>query len=117
MGANLLGVHCALAIRDVFEAFEQHVDGIFGQAMIGDRRLQVVTHVLERLLKGRAARVFAHDQNARLAADAGGVHDFVGFFVLHHAILMNARLVREGVVTNDGFIRLHHHARVTADHT
>ena len=41
-------------------------------------------------------------------------HDFIGLAVLQHAVLMNARLVRECVCTHDRLVALHHHARQLA---
>ena len=54
-----------------------------------------------------AARVLAEHQRRLRHADVGRAHDFVGAAILQHAVLMNARFVREGVASDDGFVGLH----------
>ena len=43
-------------------------------------------------------------------------HDFIGFHVLQHAVLVNAGLVAEGVLAHDGLVVLHRHAGVVGHH-
>ena len=42
-------------------------------------------------------------------------HDFVGLRVLEHAVLMDARFMRERIRTDDSLIRRHDDAGVVAD--
>ena len=43
-------------------------------------------------------------------ADVLGVHDLVGGALLEHAVLVDAGLVGEGVLADDGLVALHLHA-------
>ena len=59
-----------------------------------------------------ATRVLAeHDLRAFLT-DGGCVDDLVGLAVLEHTVLMDTRLVRERVATDDRLVVLH---RVTSE--
>ena len=53
------------------------------------------------------AAVLAEHQLAFGDADAVRVHDLVGLAVLQHAVLVDARLVREGVAPDDRLVGLH----------
>ena len=48
--------------------------------------------------------MLADDEVRGLAADGLGRHDFVGFAVLQHAVLMDAGLMRKGVAAHDGLV-------------
>src|SRR5581483_7274023 len=72
---------------------------------------QLVAHLLVLLVERVAARVLAQHDTVGFHADRLGRHDFVGDPVLEYAVLMDARLVREGVLADDGLVRLHQHAR------
>mmetsp|Transcript_26483 Transcript_26483/g.57558 ORF Transcript_26483/g.57558 Transcript_26483/m.57558 type:complete len:712 (+) Transcript_26483:185-2320(+) len=74
---------------------------------------------LEARLKGVAAGVLAQEDSRRVLAhdaDALGLDDLVCGLVLEHAVLVDAGLVREGVLPHDGLVRLHGHARVLRHH-
>ena len=58
-----------------------------------------------------AAGVLAHDQPVAGNADRFRRHDFVGLFVLEHAVLMDARLVGKGVVADHRLIDRNRDAR------
>src|SRR5450755_1342407 len=47
--------------------------------------------------------------------DRGSIHDFVGSALLENAILVDTRLMRERVRTDDRFVGLHEHARPRTD--
>src|SRR5271170_4770766 len=55
--------------------------------------------------KGAAAAVFAEDEVRANDTDRRRRHDLVGEWVSHHAVLMNAGLVCEGVGSDDSFVR------------
>src|SRR5438309_587667 len=57
------------------------------------------------------ARVLAHDELVGGPADVFRLHDLVGELFLEHAVLVDARLVGEGVLAHDGLVGLHVHAR------
>ena len=57
-----------------------------------------------------AAGVLAHHQVRAALPDILGPHDLVGLGVLQHAVLMDAGLVGEGVLADDGFVELHRKA-------
>jgi hypothetical protein len=63
--------------------------------------------LLQARAEGVAAGVLAHHQLVGRPAHVFGPHDLVGFAVLEHAILVDARLVGEGIGTDDGLVRLH----------
>ena len=66
-----------------------------------------------------APRVLAQHDRVRLEADLGGVHDLVGAPLLEDAVLVDPRLVREGIAPHHRLVRLdritgeprHHPAR------
>ena len=51
--------------------------------------------------------MFAEHQIGLREAHVLGPHDFVGARFFEHAVLMDARFVREGVAADDGFVALH----------
>src|SRR5205809_866206 len=57
------------------------------------------------------ARVLAHDELVGGPADVFRLHDLVGELFLEHTVLVDARLVGEGVLAHDGLVGLHVHAR------
>ncbi len=104
---------------------------------IGDQRLQVfvedfmllVRQLLEagkgsvqlvafqcdaQLLQARTERgatgVLAHDHLVGVPAHRLGGHDLVGLAMLEHAVLVDTRLVGEGIGADDGLVRLHRKA-------
>src|SRR5205807_905854 len=57
-------------------------------------------------LHGMASRVLAEDERLPGCADILSLHDLVRPAVLHDAVLMDARLVRESIAADDRFVRL-----------
>ena len=76
---------------------------------------QLVAQPGHLALEGVAAAVLAQHQLALGQADGLRLHDLVGQRVLHHAVLVDAGLVREGVGADDRLVRLDRHAGVRAD--
>ena len=62
--------------------------------------------LLAAALHGVTAGVLAEHQRRLRHADVFGPHDLVGAAILQHAVLVNARLVREGVAADDGLVGL-----------
>ena len=60
--------------------------------------------MLQPLIEGVAAGMLADDQPVAGNADGLRRHDLVGLLVLEHAVLMDAGLVREGVVADDRLV-------------
>src|SRR5436305_10256428 len=60
-------------------------------------------------------RMFAEDQFALSPAHRLRRHDLIGKAAFQHAILVKARLVRKGIRSNNGLIRLYRDARDVAD--
>ena len=67
----------------------------------------MVAEVDEPLLQRVAAGVLAEDQLALREPDLLRPHDLVGLAVLEHAVLVDAGLVREGVLADDRLVPLH----------
>ena len=106
-GTQVVGVELPLAVGQILEAPEQVLHLVVGNVL--------VAQVGQGLAEGGAATVLAHHQHGGLAAHQFGVHDLVGFAGLDHAVLVNAGLVREGVVAHDGLVGLHRHPAEAAD--
>src|SRR5512133_1843068 len=69
----------------------------------------LVQHVAEgdeAVLQRVAAGVLAEDELALREAALLGPHDLVGLAVGEHAVLVDARLVREGVLADDRLVAL-----------
>ena len=66
-----------------------------------------VAQRVQLVAERRAAGVLAQHQAGLLPADALRRHDLIGRGVLQHAVLVDARLVREGVAPDDRLVRLH----------
>ena len=76
---------------------------------------EVIAELGELALQAAAAAELAHRQaRARKAHRLRG-HDLVGERVLEHAVLVDARLVREGVAADDGLVGLDAEAGQVAD--
>jgi hypothetical protein len=71
---------------------------------------EVVAHLVQLLAEGVAARMLAQHQVRFGQADILGPHDLVGAGVLEHPVLMDAALMREGVLADDGLVELHREA-------
>ena len=69
--------------------------------------LDAEAQLLQRLAQRVAAGVLAEHERVGRQADGGGVHDLVGRALLQHAVLVDARLVRERVAPDDRLVRLH----------
>ena len=78
-----------------------------GEGLVEPVALDVDAHLLEGVGEGVASRVLAHDDLTTHLSDAGGVDDLVGRTVGQHPVLMDARLVGEGVAPHHGLVVLH----------
>lgn len=88
-------MHVGLLVREILDGGEHHVDLFV---------VQTVAQFLKAGAHGVAAGMLADDEVRGLAADGLGRHDFVGFAVLQHAVLMDAGLMRKGVAADDGLV-------------
>lgn len=71
---------------------------------------QFVAHGFELFTQRVLAGVLAEHHRVLRDADVGGVHDLVRSCIGNDAVLMDARLVREGVRADDGLARRDGHA-------
>ncbi len=96
-----------LLVGQILEALE----GVVERVLLEDvaQRFQLVAECV-------AARQLAQHERGRGYAHILGLHDLVGLAVLQHAILVDARLVREGVLADDGLVVLHREASDGRDH-
>ncbi len=81
--------------------------GEFGEAVVDLVELfagECVAEFFEALFEHAAAAVFAEHEVGRWHADGLGRHDLVGERVGHHAVLVDAGLVGEGVGSDDGLV-------------
>ena len=78
--------------------------------------VQVVAQLGHAVAQGVAAGVLAQDQVGLGDADLLGTHDLVGGALLEHAVLVDARLVGEGVAADDRLVPLDDHAGDRRDH-
>src|SRR5690242_18771102 len=85
--------------------------------MLEHRCFQFKTQRLNSVTEGMSAAVLAQDQIRSDIADVFWPHDLVSRSILEHPVLMNARLVSERVLADDGLVTLHGHARDAADQT
>jgi hypothetical protein len=60
-----------------------------------------VAEFFETLANGVTAGVFAEDELGVARANGFGSHDLVGEGIGHHAVLVDARLVGEGITLYD----------------
>ena len=96
-----------LAVRKLLETGEGGVEGV---ALGRDAEL------LQGVGEGVAAGVLAEHDLAADLADRGGVDDLVGRALREHAVLVDARLVGEGVLAHDRLVPLHLVAGQARDH-
>src|ERR671919_58256 len=68
---------------------------------------EVEPEVFEPRRQRRPPGVLAEHELVRRPPDVLGTHDLVGELLLEHAVLVNARLVGEGVLAHDGLVGLH----------
>src|SRR6266851_10006426 len=81
--------------------------GEFGEAVVDvvePLASEGVAELFEAICEGAAAGVFAEDKIGVGYAYGGWCHDLVGERVRHHAVLVNAGLVGEGVGSDDGLV-------------
>ena len=97
-GEDVLVEDVALAVGELLEARERGVDVGLG--------LELDAELLQALLEGVAARELAEDDLVGRPADVLGAHDLVGVARLQHAVLVDARRVRERVGADDRLVRL-----------
>ena len=78
-------------------------------AVEGIERLstEVVTEFSKLCLQATAARELPDRQAGANEANRLRRHDFVGEWILQHAVLMDPRLMREGIRANNRLVRLH----------
>ena len=95
-----------LAVGEVLEACKGFIELNIVEGM---------THFGKAVAQRGTTRMFAQHKVGLIHADIFRAHDLIRALVFEHAILMNARFMCEGIRTNDGFVRLHHDARVIAD--
>jgi len=81
--------------------------GKFGEAGVDFVELVAVERVaesFETVGQSVTAGVFAEDELGVARANGFGSHDLVGEGIGHHAVLVDARLMGEGVGSDDGLI-------------
>ena len=78
-----------------------------GERLVQRVALHVQAHLLQRVGERVAARVLAQHDLRRFLPDGRRVDDLVGLAVLEHAVLVDARLVRERVAADDRLVVLH----------
>ena len=91
-----------LAVGQLLEARERGVHFGF--------RFELDAQLLQALLEGVAARELAQHDLGGGPAHVFGAHDLVGLARLQHAVLVDARGVREGVGAHHRLVRLHRKA-------
>mmetsp|Transcript_11203 Transcript_11203/g.28731 ORF Transcript_11203/g.28731 Transcript_11203/m.28731 type:complete len:415 (+) Transcript_11203:471-1715(+) len=99
-----------LLVRQNLEAGEHGV-----QLLLHERVAQLREAAAQRVASAVLAKGEA-DAVRALKADRLRRHDLVRLAVLQHAILVDARLVREGVGAHDRLVRLHRHSAVVRHH-
>ncbi len=91
-----------LAVGELLEAREGGVERL---------SVEREAHLLESFVQRVAAGVLAEDDRVAVQPHRGGVHDLVRRALLQHAVLVDPRLVGEGVAPDDRLVRLHGVAR------
>src|SRR5207248_2790900 len=97
-GDQVLVVDLFLAVGEVLESLERAVEIAGGE---------VEAEVLESRRQRVPPGVLAEDELVGRAPDVLGLPDLVGELLLEHAVLVNACLVGERVLADDGLVRLH----------
>src|SRR5688572_18970413 len=94
-----------IIIRDRFLRIAQRDDAAVNLVELeaGEGVADGLAAVLDRM----AAGMLAEHQRRLRHAHVGGTHDLVRAPIFEHAVLMNPRFVREGVASDDGFVRLY----------
>src|SRR5436305_1761446 len=70
------------------------------------RLVQMIAKVDDALAQGVPAGMLAEHEVGLRQADVLGVHDLISRALLEHAVLVDARLVREGVLADDRLVAL-----------
>ena len=113
LGGLLLDERPEVGVGDVLlgvgERHDLAVDGVEG------RPLDVVTELAQLALESAAAGELADGERGPGQADRLRGHDLVGQRVLEHAVLVDARLVGEGVAADDRLVGLDDEAGQVAD--
>ncbi len=107
-GGQVLVEHVLLFVRQVLEPRERPVQRL---------RREAEPQRLEPLGEGMAARELAQDQLAFTQPDHLRPHDLVGLVVLQDPVLVDAGLMREGIVPDDRLVGLDHDAGQRAHQT
>ncbi len=98
-GLQILVEDFVLLVRQRLEAGKGLVEFFF--------RVELDAQLPEPGAKGVAPGVLAQHHAVVAPAHVLGAHDLVGFTVLEHAVLVDARLVGKGVGPHDGLVRLY----------
>ena len=85
------------------------------KAVLSDLAVDLVAELLQRRAQRVAAGVLAQHELVGVQPDRRGVHDLVGRALLEDAVLVDARLVGEGVAPDDRLVGLHRVAGQAAD--
>ena len=101
-GLDVLVEDRLLLVGEILEALEGELEVV---------AFDVQAELLEPVVEGVPARVLAQHQLVRGTPDRLGRHDLVGDGRLQHAVLVDARLVGEGVVAHDRLVGLHRTCR------
>ncbi len=97
-GSKVVVVDLFFLVGKLFEAGEGFVELFVVEAK---------SQLFEPILKGRTARVLAHDQGiVQLQTDLFGGEDFVSALVFEHSVLMDAAFVGKGVFAHDRLVGL-----------
>mmetsp|Transcript_3608 Transcript_3608/g.8915 ORF Transcript_3608/g.8915 Transcript_3608/m.8915 type:complete len:374 (+) Transcript_3608:750-1871(+) len=98
-----------LLVREALELVDKLVDLLRAEVL--------VAKLLEARTVSVLARVLAKDELVGGEAHRLGAHDLVGLGVLEYTVLVDACLVRKGVLADDGLVWLHEHTGERAHHT
>ncbi|CWN84444.1 Uncharacterised protein [Neisseria meningitidis] len=93
----------AFFVGEFFEACKCRVQCLFA--------FQLDAQIRQLGFEGVAAGQFAQAQSVSRPTDRFGRHNLVSFAVFQHPVLMDARFMRKGIGTDNGFVGLHGIAR------
>ena len=96
-GGDILVKDMLFLVGQVLEAPEGVFEGVV---------LQHIAHGFQLVAEGMAARQLAQHQGGGVHPHILGPHDLVGFDILQHAVLVDAALMAEGVLADDGLVVL-----------
>ena len=99
---QILVENFVLLVRQFLEAGKRGIERFF--------RFQLDAQFRQAGAEGVAAGMLAQHHLVGAPAHILGAHDFVGFAVLEHAVLMDAGFVGKGIGADDGLVGLHREA-------